>query len=363
MSVVEPDRVFWRDWAVTPEAPGSDPIARAAVSDFKTFLREDRILILSFWRQRSKVRTLLRMNGHEKRSRKFSYGLGRNLATDLISSRLTLQSSPNGEDCYDSSAVESPSLFNPYTGESSMNTRTFLAVGLLGAGLAISFSPRTHAQDNVAPSTDNTTAPRRLRLNPTPGTRPIADELNLTVDQRPKFDAEMQDFQAKMRALQEDHDKKIAAILTPAQADQYRQLQAQMRGNRGFGGANANNRGGGNRGGFGNPQAMLDQMKTELALTPDQVTQISKIFDENRTKTQALRGQNLDQQAMRTQMQVLRQDRTDKINAVLTADQKAKYATMMQNFRGRGNRGGGGGFGNRGNGGGNAGGGNGGTVN
>jgi Spy/CpxP family protein refolding chaperone len=229
-----------------------------------------------------------------------------------------------------------------------MNTRTILAVGLLGAGLAISFSPRTHAQNAATPPpSGDTTAPRRLRLNPTPGTRPLADELNLTTEQRPKFDAEMRDFQDKMRALQEDHDKKIAAILTPEQADRYRTLQAQMRGGqgrRGFGGGpngnRAGNRGGG--GGFGNPQAMVQRMKTDLNLSADQESQITKIYQDSQAKTQALRTQNLDRDAMRTQMQALRQDRTDKINAVLTPEQRAKYQTMMQNFRGggRGNRGG-----------------------
>lgn len=243
-----------------------------------------------------------------------------------------------------------------------MNNRTTFGVGLLGLGLTLAFSSAgTFAQNNEpAPGGANNgnNGSRRIRLNPGGGggadrARAIADELSLTGDQRQKFEAEMKDYQDKMRALRDEHDKRLAALLTPEQLEKYRASQQ----NRGFGGQGGpgGNRGGGfgggRGGGFGrqDPQQMLQRMKTELNLTADQESQIGKILQDSQAKTDALResmsGPNADREALRTQMQSIRRDRTDKISAVLNAEQRQKWQASQQNRRGQGGggpRGGGG---------------------
>lgn len=75
----------------------------------------------------------------------------------------------------------------------------------------------------------------------------MAEELKLTDDQKPKFEAIMkeqgekmrevfqdqnlsrEDKQAKMKELREANQAKIKAILTPEQAEKYEKMQSEMR--------------------------------------------------------------------------------------------------------------------------------------
>jgi hypothetical protein len=87
-----------------------------------------------------------------------------------------------------------------------MKNRTPLGAALLGMGAALVFTGSwTYAQDAASP--DGGAPPRRIRgAMPAPGGSPerfLLDALNLTADQRPRVEAEMKDFQAKMKALSE----------------------------------------------------------------------------------------------------------------------------------------------------------------
>lgn len=238
-----------------------------------------------------------------------------------------------------------------------MNHRNIIHAGLLGLGFSLAFSaPGILAQNAGAPGDDN--QPRRIRPRQPggpggpggPGRSPI-EALNLTPEQRPRVEAELRDFQEKMRALREEHDRRITALLTPEQAEQYRNMQRRP-GGPGFGGPGGP---GGNRGGgFGrNPEQMLQRMKTELNLTAAQETRINQILQDNRAQQEALRASmqqpNADRNALRTQMQALRRSQNEQIQAVLTPEQRQRWETLQprrgpgQGGPGGGRRGGGGG--------------------
>jgi Spy/CpxP family protein refolding chaperone len=240
-----------------------------------------------------------------------------------------------------------------------MKNRSSLQIGLLGLGASLILgAPGIFAQDTAAPTDQDTVVPPpRFRANvqgnrtqPPGGDRgqQLAATLNLTADQKTKFDAEMKDFQDKMKALQDAHDKKLAEFLS---ADQVTKLHAMQlnRGPGGFGGPGFPGGGFGRGGGFGpDPQQMLQSMKAELNLTADQESQISKILEASQTKMEAMRRSadtaNGDPRALFTQMRAINQDRMSKINAVLTEEQRAKFQAM-QPQRGPGFGPGGPGFG------------------
>jgi Spy/CpxP family protein refolding chaperone len=97
-------------------------------------------------------------------------------------------------------------------------------------------------------------------------------------------------------------------------------------------------------GGRGNPaerqQRQLDMMTKALSLTPDQVTQVKAILDDQQKQMMAAR--NSDSGAdPREAMMAIRKASNDKIKALLTDDQKPKFDEMMSQQRGRGGYGGG----------------------
>jgi Spy/CpxP family protein refolding chaperone len=84
------------------------------------------------------------------------------------------------------------------------------------------------------------------------------------------------------------------------------------------------------------PERRIERMKHELNLTDDQTAQVKAIFEDSRTKMEALRGNSsLSQQDRRAQMMAIHQAEDDKIEALLTADQKTKYEAMQARMRDR----------------------------
>jgi ribosome recycling factor len=89
------------------------------------------------------------------------------------------------------------------------------------------------------------------------------------------------------------------------------------------------------------PGRRTQMMKDRLSLSDDQTSQVKSILEDSQTKMEALRSNSsLSQDDRRSQMMSLRKAENDKIEALLTADQKTKYEAMQQEMRGR--RGGGG---------------------
>ena len=89
--------------------------------------------------------------------------------------------------------------------------------------------------------------------------------------------------------------------------------------------------GGGRRGGV-----TLDALTTRLKLTPEQQEKIKPILADRDTQMTALRGdQSASQDDRRAKMMKLRTDTNDKINAVLTDDQKAEFKKMNDEMAAR----------------------------
>ncbi len=91
----------------------------------------------------------------------------------------------------------------------------------------------------------------------------------------------------------------------------------------------------GGRGGM-DPGHRADMLKQNLSLTDDQTSQVKSIFEDSRTKMEALRSNSsLSQDDRRSQMMSLRKAENEKVEALLTPDQKTKYAAMQEQMRGR----------------------------
>lgn len=94
--------------------------------------------------------------------------------------------------------------------------------------------------------------------------------------------------------------------------------------------------------GGGGPRGMMDpgrraeMLKEHLSLSDDQTSQVKSIFEDSRTKMEALRSNSsLSQDDRRSQMMSIHQAEHDKIEALLTPDQKTKYEAMEAQMRGR----------------------------
>jgi protein CpxP len=92
----------------------------------------------------------------------------------------------------------------------------------------------------------------------------------------------------------------------------------------------------GGRGGMMDPGHRADMLKQNLSLTDDQTSQVKAIFEDSRTKMEGLRSNtSLSQDDRRSQMMSIRKAENDKVNALLTPDQKTKYAAMQEQMRDR----------------------------
>jgi Spy/CpxP family protein refolding chaperone len=91
------------------------------------------------------------------------------------------------------------------------------------------------------------------------------------------------------------------------------------------------------------PERRVEMLQKRLSLSGDQTAQVKAIFEDGRSKMEALRSNtSLAPQDRRSQGEALRQQEEAKLEGVLTPDQKTKYAEMrakererMQENRGR----------------------------
>lgn len=90
----------------------------------------------------------------------------------------------------------------------------------------------------------------------------------------------------------------------------------------------------GGRGMMMDPGRRAEHMKHELNLTDDQTSQVKGILEDSRSKMEALRSNTaLSREDRRSQMMSIHKAENDKIEALLTPDQKTKYETMQQEMR------------------------------
>lgn len=98
---------------------------------------------------------------------------------------------------------------------------------------------------------------------------------------------------------------------------------------------------GGPRGGMMEPGHRAEHLKHELGLTDDQTAQVKAIFEDSRAKMQALRSNSaLSQDDRRSQMMTIHKAEHERIEALLTPDQKTKFDSMRDHMRGQGGPGG-----------------------
>jgi Spy/CpxP family protein refolding chaperone len=162
----------------------------------------------------------------------------------------------------------------------------------------------------------------------------MADRLNLTPEQKIKFNAIRDAHKAEMKSLRENanatpeqrkavHEKYKAQykeILTPAQQAEWDKKKGHKdRGTKG----NAMGHMGGGMG------AQAAFYKKELNITSDQETKLTSIYQEFRTKAQGIRSNNnLSQEQKKNQMQILSQQYMAQGKSVLTPEQARKFEEM-----------------------------------
>lgn len=80
--------------------------------------------------------------------------------------------------------------------------------------------------------------------------------------------------------------------------------------------------------GEGRGEQMIENLKRELALTQEQEQQVRAIFREMGQKMRQMRESGAGQESFREEMAKMRRAAEDRIAAILTPDQKAKYDEM-----------------------------------
>lgn len=80
----------------------------------------------------------------------------------------------------------------------------------------------------------------------------------------------------------------------------------------------------------GGPVERILGLKQVLELTDDQVAQLKKIGEETRAALNALRNKEGDRESKREAMRKIQDDTKAKVDAVLTAEQKAKLAELRK---------------------------------
>ena len=99
--------------------------------------------------------------------------------------------------------------------------------------------------------------------------------------------------------------------------------------------------GGHGRGGRENPERRLERLQRQLNLTEAQVTQVKALFEEGRTKMEALHANTaVADEDKRAQGMAIHKEEHEKLVALLTPEQKTKFEAMEQHMREHGPRGG-----------------------
>ena len=80
------------------------------------------------------------------------------------------------------------------------------------------------------------------------------------------------------------------------------------------------------------------ELKAKLNLTDAQVEQLKSILADEVTQLKALKDKDGDQESKRPEMQKIRQATRAKIEAILTPEQKAKFAEMRKDHEGKGDK-------------------------
>lgn len=120
-------------------------------------------------------------------------------------------------------------------------------------------------------------------------------------------DATPEERQKLMEKVQAEDTQRINAILNPDQQKRFKQISLQQQG----------------------PMAIASpEIATELKLTDEQKRKVQEIVAQMRESQRGL-FQGGDREGVRERMEALRKDASEKITAVLTEEQKAKWKEML----------------------------------
>lgn len=177
------------------------------------------------------------------------------------------------------------------------------------------------------------------------GREMMAQQLNLTVDQQAKLksihDAQRKEMEAlktksltpdqvkeQRKALHKKYKEQWQSVLTPAQKDQMKKLQAERKekgGKKGEwkkGGKNISKRGG--------------EFQKDLNLTQAQKDQLSKLRTDSRSEVESIRkDQSLTQDQKKEKIQSIMKDQQEKFKSVLTKEQVEKMESARKERRDR----------------------------
>lgn len=180
----------------------------------------------------------------------------------------------------------------------------------------------------------------------------FATELNLTAEQKAKFQSIREAQKKEMESLKQNggvskeqrkaiHEKYKAqydAILTPAQKEEMARKKEEWKakGKEGQGKGFGKKGSAGGRGDFGQQAAFF---KKELNLTTDQETRLKGIFQEFQAKSKDIRSNNsLSKEQKRSQTQSLAKQYMDQGKAVLNAEQLQKLEEMKGKHKSKRNK-------------------------
>lgn len=203
---------------------------------------------------------------------------------------------------------------------------------VIGGALIATFAAPTFAQSPTTP----TTGGHRHGMGGGHMFANLAQELNLTADQKTKVQPILDNATAQMKAIRTDtslsrEDQRakfgqivqaamaqIGPLLTPEQQKQLAAIHAH-RGARGMG-----------RGGGGN----LAQMAQRLGLSSDQQSKIQAIMQNERTQVEQVRANtSLSAEQQQSRIASIRQAGMARIKSTLTPDQVSKLGQMRHHSR------------------------------
>lgn len=163
-----------------------------------------------------------------------------------------------------------------------------------------------------------------------PGGARLKEALGLTDEQAEKLKTIREEERAKIEALRKETRAQLEGVLSKEQIAKLEEFRERRQ---------EGGRPGGPEGKLGHrmdPARMLERMKTDLALTDEQVKKIEAVFKKQHEAAMALRKGEEGKPADREQLKALRDATKTQIDAILTPEQRAKMAELRDRRLGPG---------------------------
>jgi len=200
----------------------------------------------------------------------------------------------------------------------------------------ITFSAQAQTERNNANSATDSSQNGARKYHRGPGHKQMAEQLQLTNDQKQQMKAINGDMKSKMADLKssnlsteelnakkaeirKERKQKMMALLTPAQKDKMKQFKKEQHKKREMVSAKR-----------------MEKMKQKLALSDDQVTKINAQREAYKTKFETIKNnQSLSMDEKKAQMKSIREEKRNNFKSLLTPDQVKKMEEMKQSRAGK----------------------------